>query len=123
MGAPSKRAKRVRSASEFDLPRLEALLRMPRDGRTTIDAWSFADIYAAREEQLLGQFVRPARMAEQMRTDDALAVAYENRLAPQRCIPVEIVAAKGARGASIADEAEALYGANGVGIHAETLAD
>jgi hypothetical protein len=96
---------------------------MPRDGRTTIDAWSFGEIYAAREEQMLGQFVRPARMAEQMRTDDALAVAYENRLAPQRCIPVAIDPAKGARGELIAGEAEALFGANGVGIHAETIAD
>lgn len=121
MGAPSKRAKRIRQAKEFDLPRLEAKLYMPRDGRTTIDAWSLPEIYAAREEQMLGQFVRPSRMAEQMRTDDALFTAYSNRLAPQSCIPVEMKAANGARGASIADEAEALYGANGVGITAATL--
>lgn len=123
MGARSKRAQRVRSEKEFDLGRLEALLRMPRDGRNTIDSWSFSEIFAAREEQMLGQFVRPSRMAEQMRTDDALAVAYENRLAPQRCIPVSIEAAKGARGELIGGEAEALFGANGVGIHADTLAD
>lgn len=123
MGAPSKRAKRIRVAEEFDLGRLEAMLRMPRDGRTTINAWSLDDIKSARDEQMIGQFVRPARMAEQMRTDDALAVAYENRLAPQRCIPIELCAAKGARGASIAGEAEALYGAQGVGIRPGTIAD
>jgi len=121
MGAPSKRAKRIRQASEFDLARLEAKLFMPRDGRNTIDAWSLPDIFSAREEQMLGQFVRPARMVEQMRTDEALFTAYSNRLAPQSCIPVEIKAANGARGASIADEAEALYGADGVGITAATL--
>jgi hypothetical protein len=96
---------------------------MPRDGRTTIDSWSLEEIFAAREEQMLGQFVRPSRMAEMMRTDDAIAVAWENRLAPQRCIPVELQAMPGARAEAIAHEAEALYGANGVGIHAEVLAD
>jgi hypothetical protein len=123
MGAPSKRAKRIRVAKEFDLSRLEVLLRMPRDGRNTIDAWSLNEIYATREEQMLGQFVRPARMAEQMRCDDALFTAYMNRLSPQTCIPVTMTAAPGARGASIADEADALFGANGVGIHAETITD
>lgn len=99
------------------------MLRQPRDGRATIDAWSLDDIYAARQEQMLGQFLRPARMAEQMRTDDALAVAYENRLAPQRCIPVSVEAAPGARGASIAEEAKASFGPNGYSIHPDTLAD
>jgi hypothetical protein len=123
MGAPSKRAKRIRRADEFDLQRIEQLLRLPRDGRNTIDAWALTDIRDARTQQMLGQFVQPARMAEQMRTDDALAVAYENRLAPQRCIPVHIEAAQGARGEAIAAEAEALYGANGIAIHPEVLAD
>lgn len=123
MGAPSKRAKRVRTEKEFDLKRIEHLLRMPRDGRTTIDSWSLEEIYFAREEQMLGQFVRPARMVEQMRTDDALYVAYENRLAPQRCIPVEMLAARGALGQRICDESEGLYGADGVGITAGAISD
>ena len=96
---------------------------MPRDGRTTIDAWSLDMIFAARDEQMLGQFVRPSRMAEQMRTDDALAVAYWSRLAPQALVPVEMVAATGARGASIANEANASFGPDGVAISAETIAD
>lgn len=121
MGAPSKRAKRVRSSDEFDIARLEAQLRMPLDGRNTINAWSFAQIYEARQFQQLGQFTLPARMAEQFRTDDALFTAYQNRLAPQSCIPVEIEPAPGARGAAIGCEAEALFGANGVGISAGTL--
>lgn len=124
MGAPSKRAKRVRIGKEFDLDRLAAQLHMPRDGRTTIDAWSIPEIYSAREEQMLGQFVRPARMAEQMGTDDALFTARSNRLAPRPCIPVELVPASNtARGEIVAGEAEALYGANGVALREETLAD
>lgn len=123
MGAPSKRARRIRTAKEFDLGRLEALLRMPRDGRTTIDAWSWNEIYETRTEQMLGQFVRPARMAEQMRTDDALFTAYQNRLAPEPLIPIRMRAAPGARGESVANEAEALYGIDGVGFTAGTLAD
>src|SRR6185437_4166594 len=123
MGAASKRAKRIRQAAEFDMKRLEARLRMPRDGRTALDAWSLEQIFIARDEQMLGQFVLPSRMAEMMRTDDALAVAHWNRLAPQRAIPVKIESAGGARGDSIANEADALFGPNGVGIHADTLAD
>jgi hypothetical protein len=123
MGAPSKRAKRVRVSSEFDTSRLAAALKQPRDGRGTIDAWSLAQIFAAREAQMRGSFFLAARMAEQMRTDDALAVAYENRLAPQRCIGTEIVASGGARGAPIAAEAAALFGDDGVGLHPDTRAD
>lgn len=70
-----------------------------------------------------GQFRLAARLAESMRTDDACAVAYENRLAPQREIPVKLVPAKGARGGAVAGEAEALFGQDGVGIHPDTLAD
>lgn len=121
MAAPSKRAKITRKAKEFDLERIARELYMPRDGRTTIDAWSFPDIFNARSDQMLGQFVLPARMSEAMNTDDAIFVAKNNRLAPQPCIPVKIEAAPGARGESIAGEAEALYGANGVGITQATL--
>lgn len=123
MGARSKRAEVTRTADEFDLARLTRKLWMPRDGQTTIDAWSLEEIHYARTEQMIGEFVRPSRLVEMMRTDDALAVAWENRLAPQRCIPVEVKAARGARGASIACEAEAAYGANGVCIPAGVLAD
>ena len=58
-----------------------------------------------------------------MLTDDALAVPYTNRLAPHRCLPVKLVPAKGARGASIASEAESSFGQEGVGIRPETVSD
>lgn len=122
MGALSKRARRVRERAEFDITRLAAALNQPRDGRGTVNAWSLAQIFAAREAQMAGQFSLPARMAEQMRTDDALAVAYKNRLAPQRCIETEIVPSS-ARGVKQALEANALFGPDGIALHPDTLAD
>jgi hypothetical protein len=123
MGAPSKRAKKIRVASDFDLVRISSELRSPRSTSTAY-SWALADIVSARNEQMMGRFRLPARLAESMRTDDALAVAYENRLAPQRCIPVEIKPARdNALAKKIAAEAEALFGPGGVGIHPDTLAD
>ena len=55
-------------------------------------------------------------------TDDALATAFGNRLDPQRCIAVGLDAAKGARGASVAGEGEALFGAGGIAISDDTSA-
>ncbi len=121
VAAPSKRARKVRAAGDFDVTRLRAALGTPRTGRIPLTSWTLAEIVTARDSQLRGHFQLPARLAESMRTDDALAVAFENRLAPQRCIQVEIVPAKGARALPIAGEAGALFGQNGVGISAETM--
>lgn len=122
MGAPSKRAKKIRQETEFSLARLKALLAPPKD-KGSLSNWTLAQIFAARDAQMRGQFMLPAQMAESMRTDDALAVAFENRLAPQSCIKVEIKPAKKGRGESIATEAEALFGQDGIGLTPETLAD
>lgn len=123
MGAPTKRAKIIRSADEFDISRLSAQLMQPRDGRTTVFSWSLAEIFRARDLQMIGDFFRPARMAESMCTDDALQVAKRNRLAPQRCIKVGIKPASGARAKLVAGEAEALFGENGVGVHSNAVSD
>jgi hypothetical protein len=123
MGAPSRKARRkIRTAAEFDLARLSASIRTPQSNGS-VYSWSLADIVAARDAQMRGQFRLPARLAESMRTDDALMVAYSNRLAPQRCVKVELVPAKNARGESIASEAQGLFGQGGVGVHPDTLAD
>lgn len=122
MGAPSKRARKVRNAAEFDVARLTRALTPPRTS-ASVYAWTLAEIFSARDAQMRGQFAIAARLAESLRTDDALFVAYENRLAPQRCIKVELCAAPGARGAPIAAEAEALFGQAGVGIHPDTISD
>lgn len=122
MGAQSKRAKRVRTASEFDLERLIVDARAPRYG-ANVYAWALADIYSAREQQMLGRFKLPVRMAESMRTDDAIWTARETRLDPPRCLPVKVVPAKGARALPIANEAEGLFGPQGIALSGETLVD
>jgi hypothetical protein len=74
-------------------------------------------IFAARDAQLRGNFRLPAQMAAAMLTDDALSVAFENRLAPQRTIGVSIKPADDSRRAlSVAAEADALYGASGIAL-------
>lgn len=123
MGAQSKRARRIATADDFDVSRLVHRLMLPRDGQNTINCWNPELIQVARAEQMLGQFVLPARMVEEFRTDDALHVAWQNRLAPQRCIPLRMRPAAGARGARICDEAEASFGADGVSITPDTIAD
>lgn len=123
MGAPSKRAKKIRVASEFDITRLQGLLQRPATGNASVYAWSLEDIYAARNAQMRGQFLRAAQLAESMRTDDAIFIPKTNRCAPQRCIKRELRPAKGDRGGKVAGEAEALFGQCGVGISPDTLAD
>lgn len=119
MGATSKRARKIREAAEFDTARGAPI--PPRPGR--IISWTWDTIASARDAQQRGQFALPSQLAASMRTDDAIFTAYETRLAPQRCIRVLIKQAAGARGASIAKEAEALYGVDGVGATAATMSD
>ena len=97
---------------------------MPRDGRNTIDAWSFCfDLRSARLPNARAKFTQPARMAEQFRTDDALFTAYQNPTRPAVLYSqVEIEAAPGARSALIADEAgRRSSGPTAIGVTAATL--
>lgn len=123
MGAPSKRAKKIRVADDFDLVRLAAELRPPKVS-TGLYAWDLDSIRAARNDQMAGRFFRAARLAEATRTDYAIFASFLNRLAPQRGLPVKLVPPNdSARALRTRDEAEALYGGRGVGIHPDTLAD
>lgn len=121
MGAPTKRAKRIRQASEFDPRRLAIDLRPPKQGPSAY-SWSLDQIYSARTEQMLGRFRLAARLAESMRTDDAIFTARTNRLAPQIGLEVKMVPAK-KQAEKIAGEADALFGTGGVGLPLETLVD
>ena len=121
MAAKSKRAKKVRVASEFTAAALRSSMTPPPEVGS-VYSWSLEEIRSARDQQMRGQFARAAQLAAAMRTDDAIAVARGNRLSPLRCIRVEIVPAKGARGRPIADEAVAQYGQDGVAISLETCA-
>ena len=121
--AASKRAKKIRSAGEFDLVRLAAEVRAPKVAGG-VYAWDLDEIRAARDMQLLGRFRLPARLAESMRTDAGLFTAWLNRLAPQRGLPVRVEAASdSARAMRIRDEAEALFGPEGIAIHPDTLSE
>jgi hypothetical protein len=109
-------ASKARKAQEFDISRLSTLLAPPQQ-QTGVYSWSLSAIRNARDEQILGKFWYPARMAEAMRTDDALFVAYSNRLAPMQAIGTRLVPASGAcgphTGDSVAAEADPLFGPNG----------
>ncbi len=48
--------------------------------------WDIQRVRAARDDQMRGQFCLPVRMAEAMRCDDALFVAYTARVATQSAI-------------------------------------
>jgi hypothetical protein len=123
MGAPSKRAKKIRYSSEFNLVALAAETRPPKVSSGCY-AWDLDAIRAARDEQMLGRFERPARLVESTRTDYAIFASFLNRLAPQRGLPVTLKAPiESARSARIVLEAEALFGKRGIGITSDTLAD
>lgn len=123
MGATSKRAKKIVAGGEFDLVRLAAQLRPPKVP-SGLFAWDLEAIRKARDAQSAGFFASSARLAEATRTDVAIFAAFLNRLAPQRGLPVELEAASDtARAKRIADEGEALFGPQGIGIHPDTLSD
>lgn len=122
MGARSKAATKTRSASEFDIRRLASKMKAPTSAGN-VYAWTLAEIFSARDAQIRGQFARPAQMAVSMRTNAAIGVARRGRLAPQKCIKVELVAAKGAGAGSIQNEATASYGDAGVAFTPGTRAD
>lgn len=123
MARRSKKARKIRHAAEFPGRLLAAQLRPPIES-SGVYSWTLPEIRNARDAQLRGQFSLPVRLAESMRTDDALFVAYENRLAPQRAIGVEMVPPKpGEVPKRIAGEAAALYGPDGIGLTPDTLAD
>ena len=123
MGAPSKRAKKVRQADEFDLVRLAAEFRPPK-GNSGLYSWDLGAIRQAREHQMIGRFLLPARLAEATRTDYAIFASFLNRLAPQRGLPVKLTPpVDSARALRMVAEGSALFGPRGVGIHPDTLAD
>lgn len=119
----TERAKTVRTSREFDLVRLAAETRAPKSS-TGLFGWDLDSIRAARDDQMRGHFLRPARLVEATRTDYAIFASFLNRLAPQRGLPIKLVAANEERPAQgVCDDAMPLFGPNGVGVHPDTLAD
>lgn len=124
LARPSKKASTVKKAESFPLARLAAIAAQPRTARSPVGAWTLANIVSARDAQMNGQFERAVRIAEAMRTDHALHVARKNRLEAQKGINVEVEPAKDTGAArKVSDEAEVLYGEDGIGFSAGTAAD
>lgn len=88
---------RVRDASEF----AGGLVARPPKRSASPFAWSLERVRRARDEQLAGKFGTPVRLAEAMRTDDAMFVAYHNRIAPQGAIPVALEPARATSRAAV----------------------
>jgi hypothetical protein len=122
MAAKSKRAKKIRTSSEFDLVRLAAS-STPTKLRSAEFAWSLERIASARDAQCMGNFRDAASLAQACKTDGAIFPAIENRLAPQRGLPVAIEERNATASAKRqAFEAEALYGKDGISLQPDTCA-
>src|SRR5690606_28232411 len=73
------------SAPETRAVRAATSLKPPQR-RQSVHSWSLARIRDARDQQMRGCFDAPVRLAEAMRTDDALFTAYQARVATQSAI-------------------------------------
>jgi hypothetical protein len=92
---------RVRTADEF---RGTAIVQAPRH-EANIYSWNIETIRAARDDQMAGRFKWPVALAKATRTDDAIFVAYRNRIAPQRAVRARLVSQDSDRGRAIAAKA------------------
>lgn len=84
---------RLRHAEEINT----SVIIAPRRESAVVD-WSIEAIRSARDAQMRGDFKYAVRLAEAMKTDDAIFTAFHNRLAPQSAVMTELRAAPGARG-------------------------
>ena len=123
MGRKSKKAKRLRKKQEFNPTQLARQIQPPIQGAGA-DTWTLAQIMAARDQQMLGQFARPVALGASMRTDDALFTAYHTRLAPQQSLDVEMRSPSDTAAAKqVTAESEGLFGIDGVGVTKATLSN
>lgn len=93
--------KRVRKREDYQ--HIRVVSRAPRANGATV--WDLERIRAARDAQISGVFREPVRLAEAMRSDDAIFVARSNRLGPALSVQAALTAAPGTRGQHIADAA------------------
>lgn len=124
LARPSKKASDVKKADAYPLAQIQALAARPKNGRAPVGLWTLANIFAARDCQMRGDFERAARVAEAMRTFPPLLVARKNRLEAQKGIAVAVEpAADTGRGRAIAAEGAPLFGEDGLAISSATSAD
>lgn len=112
----------IRKADDFQ--KKVSLVKPPKS-RGAVTSWTLEAIRVARDAQMRGDFKRAVQLAEAMRTDDAIFVARNNRIAPHSAIEGAIEPYRGVEGERIAKKAkrsistprDVLQGING------TLAD
>jgi len=123
MATTTKRAKRVRTAAEFNPVKLAEAMKPPRFTGAAY-AWDLEAIRAARQQQMEGNFQLPSKLAEAQKSDDGIFTALRNRLSPARGLPVGLIPANAtAKAVRVKEEAEALYGIKGVGCHPGAFSD
>jgi len=99
--AKGKIVDRTRRREQFT-----ALGVSPLQRKQPQSSWSLDTIRAARDAQMRGDFCQAVRLAEVIRTDDALFNAYHARLAPQSAVEAKLVSCGGVRGDNVARRAQ-----------------
>jgi hypothetical protein len=94
---------RVRTAKDFEGAQA---VEAPRREQPIV-AWDLERIRAARDAQMRGDFKLAVRLAEAIRTDDALFSAYHNRIAPQSAVAIQMTQYPGVRGTAVMRKAQA----------------
>ena len=92
---------RVRTRDEFTA----AVNLTPRRREQPTTEWTIEKIRAARNDQLRGHFFQPVRLAEAMRTDDAVFTAKITRTDALKSVATELQAASGTRGTAVQKKA------------------
>lgn len=96
--------KRMRIASEFDGAR-SASSKPPNRTQHPYSWASLEAIRAARDAQIRGDFATAVALAQSLRTNAALFVAYQNRIAPLTVLQTRLEPAGGVRGDAVASRA------------------
>lgn len=108
-----KRAKRARTNNEFNLVQLATALSAPMQ-TSGLFAWEMNAIRRARDAQMSGSMKLADQLAMSIKTDSGIFTALQNRLAPQRSLPVELSAPDTcAQARCLKIEAEPLFGERG----------
>ena len=94
----------------------------PQQRMVGVSTWGVASIVAARRDQMLGHFARPADLVTTLKTDPAIYSAMLNLLAPHRGLPRAVEAPPGAN-AAVRTEAELLFARESVALSLGTLCD
>ncbi|MFA5706637.1 MAG: hypothetical protein WDA41_09820 [Candidatus Neomarinimicrobiota bacterium] len=97
--ALGKVAPRTREREEFSAGAARPSAPRRKQPQTS---WSLESIRSARDAQVRGVFALPVRLAEAIRTDDALFVPYCTRIDPQSALSTRLEPVGGVRGEAIA---------------------